>query len=302
MSQQKDHKANSLSIEPHQETGIALRESTADAVTLDVQPAHAEGRRGSFNVTIVNGMPRPAAVTLTACDDEASWLRVAIEPASPIVVPAHGAARATVSVAPARARTTPKGAVCDLDVRALYPAHPGPYLAQVSGHARFTYTPDGTPPQRARWLPVSIVSLLLICGIVVYAAMPKASSGPAEPHRNTPSRQPAHSGAASTTPRAPAPTSAARSQARPSPATSGSGAGRSRGQSRGTQGARPTGVFAMTVSSTLRSQPRDDSGRSVLVFKGQHVTDLGVWTPHWQYVDFRGHRGWVLKAHLSGLP
>lgn len=109
MSLQKDRQG--ASVGPHTGASTTLHGSTDDAVTLDVQPAYAEGRRGSFQVTIVNGKPWPITVTLTVCDDDkANGLRATVEPGSPIVAPAHGVAQATVSVAPMRVRATPSGA------------------------------------------------------------------------------------------------------------------------------------------------------------------------------------------------
>lgn len=290
------------------EAGAALQASTDSTagVTLDVLPIQAEGQRGAFRVAITSELPWPTAVTLAAHARDGE-LRVRMEPAKPIGVPAHATTYAMLRVAPYKASRPTMEQSYEVEVCALYPAPDGPYLLQATTCAPFLYRPRRATAgwsRRLRWSAIPIC--LLICGALAYAVVPKAS--PAKTSNNDPNRPVLRSpGSASPVATSRAATQIPTAGATPRPTSRPAQAHQTRHTNPQGHGspvpaahASVTPIFIMTVPTTLRSQPRIDAPRTVLVPKGKHVAAAGAATAHWQYVVFKGkQRGWVVKDHLS---
>lgn len=185
--------------------GLEILGSTVAAMTVgyvgdlrvEAHPVEAEGARGTFEVRVVNELPQTATVSLTA-DYPPDALRVRLDAAGPLVIPAGGAQRVTMLVAPRGGRTIRAGQRADITVRGVRQGDdgPDPHLLQ---HVHFTYAPRRgilASPSGLQQLPrratlLALVALLALAAIVGSNRLAASGLGAARLHTgietNTPS-------------------------------------------------------------------------------------------------------------------
>jgi len=157
--------------------GLEILDSAVAAMTVgyvgdlrvEAYPVEVEGARGTFEVHVVNELPQIATVLLTA-DYPPDALRVRLDAAGPLVIPAGGAQRVKMLVVPRGGRAIRAGQRVDITVRGVQQQGDNVTDLHLLQHVHFTYAPRRgilAPPPSLQRLPrrATLLSLALLLAL-----------------------------------------------------------------------------------------------------------------------------------------